>query len=269
VTAIASRQARPARPRIPLGRWAGFTGMVLLTAFLLSPILLTFWRALTPGTGTILTALAQAFAFGPVLVWLANSTLVTVAAVVVTVVVAAPAGYVLSRARGRRVDLYALGIFAFQAVPIILFLVPLFVLFAQVGLDDNLAGLALVYIGMSVAVGVWMMSSAFEAIPMELEEAAWLDGCSVLTGFLRVVLPNALTGVLSTAVFTFLLAWNDYWIAVVLIMSNTNYTVGIGLAASYGSPVLSLIGLLPPLAVFVVLHRYFTFGGVTGSLAGT
>ncbi|HEV7623425.1 MAG TPA: carbohydrate ABC transporter permease [Amnibacterium sp.] len=251
------------------GRWIRFAALVLVTAVLLSPVLLTFWRALTPDRGGVLDALAGAFTFGPALTWLGNSAMVTAATVVVTVAVAAPAGYVLSRGRGRGVSLFALVIFALQALPIVLLLVPLFVLFAGLHLVDDLLGLTVVYTGLAVAVAIWTMGSAFDAIPVELEEAAWLDGCSVVRAFLRVVLPNAVPGVLSTAVFTFLLAWNDYWVAVVFIRTDSNYTVGIGLAASYGSPVLSLVALLPPLVVFVVLHRYFSLGGISGSLAGT
>ncbi|MGN6743039.1 MAG: carbohydrate ABC transporter permease [Amnibacterium sp.] len=268
MTAVADRRIRRTRARS--GPWLRFAALTVLTLVLLTPLLTTFVRVLTPGPrGGVLLQFAGAFAYGPVLTWLGNSALVTGATVVVTVLVAAPAGYVLSRGRGRGVSVYALVIFGLQSLPIILFLVPLFVLFAGIGLVDNLVGLTIIYIGMAIAVAVWTMAAAFDSIPVSLEEAAWLDGCSVFGGFWRVVLPNALPGVLSAAVFTFLLAWNDYWIALVFILSNGNYTMGIGLAASYGSPVLSLIGLVPPLVVFLVFHRFFSLGGISGSLAGT
>jgi multiple sugar transport system permease protein len=167
------------------------------------------------------------------------------------------------------VGTFALAIFALQALPIVLFLVPLFVIFAGLGLVDNLVGLTIIYIGLAVAVAVWTMGTAFDSIPVQLEEAAWLDGCSVFRGFFRVVLPNAMPGVLSTAVFTFLLAWNDYWIAVVFIRSDVNYTVGIGLSSTGGWAALSTVAMIPPLVVFGIFHRYFSFGGVSGALAGT
>jgi multiple sugar transport system permease protein len=203
-----------------------------------------------------------------VLTWLGNSLLVTGATVLVTLAVAAPAGYVLSRGRHRLVHGLALLIFALQAVPILLFLVPLFVLFARLGLTDTLPGVTLVYIGMATAVGTWTMSGYLDTVPVQLEEAAWLDGCSVAGGFVRIVLRNALPGVLATAVFTFLLAWNDYWIAVVFLKAETSFTIGLALVSAGGFPGLDLIALVPPLLIFAVLHRYFTFGGVSGSLAG-
>jgi multiple sugar transport system permease protein len=200
--------------------------------------------------------------------WLGNSVLVTGATVLVTLAVAAPAGYVLSRGRGRLLHAYALLIFALQAVPVVLFLIPLFVLFAGIGLVDTLPGVTIVYIGLATAVATWTMSTYFDSVPVQLEEAAWLDGCSVLGGFFRVVLRNALPGVLATAVFTFLLAWNDYWIAVVFLRADPNFTIGLALASARGFPGLEVIALVPPLVVFAVLNRYFSFGGVSGSLAG-
>ncbi|HEY8318509.1 MAG TPA: carbohydrate ABC transporter permease [Amnibacterium sp.] len=253
--------------RRAVASWTRFVLMVVVTVVLLGPVLPMFWRALVPGRGSVLDALAGAFADGPTLQWLGNSALVSVAAVVVTVLVAAPAGYVLSRVRGRSVGGFAIVLFALQAMPVLIFIVPLFILFAQVGLTDSLSGITIIYVGIAVAVATWTMASAIDALPVQLEEAAWLDGCSVLGGFLRVVLPNALPGVLGSAVFTFLLVWNDYLIADVFLHTDTEFTIGIGLAA-VRAPILSLVALIPPLVVFAVLHRWFTFGGVGGSLAG-
>jgi multiple sugar transport system permease protein len=200
--------------------------------------------------------------------WITNSALVTVATVLVSVAVAAPAGYVLSRGRGRGVHVFALVIFTLQALPILLFIIPLFVLFAGLGLQDTLPGVTIVYIGLSIAVATWTMTSYLDSIPVELEEAAWIDGCSVVGGFVRVVLRNALPGVLSTAVYTFLLTWNDYWIALVFLRSDANYTLGLALAGSGGFPAVAVIAMVPPLLVFAVLNRYFSVGGIGGALAG-
>jgi multiple sugar transport system permease protein len=163
---------------------------------------------------------------------------------------------------------FALLIFALQAMPILLFMIPLFVLFVTLGLHDTLHGVTLIYIGLSIAVATWTMSSYFDAIPMELEEAAWIDGCSVLGGFTRVVLRNSLPGVLSAAVYAFLFTWNDYWIALVFLRSDVNYTLGLALAGPGSSPAVAVIAMLPPLIIFGVLNRYFSLGGIGGALAG-
>jgi multiple sugar transport system permease protein len=258
------------------GRWLRFVVLLVVTALLLVPVLVPVWRLMTPdpvigssgGLAALFTAIARTVGSAPVATWLANSILVTAVTVVVSIAVAAPAGYVISRGRGRGVHGFALLIFALQAVPMLLFMIPLFVLFVPLGLNDTLHGVALIYIGLSIAVATWTMSSYFDSIPMELEEAAWIDGCSVLGGFTRVVLRNSLPGVLSAAVYAFLFTWNDYWIALVFLRSDVNYTLGLALAGPGSSSVVALIAMLPPLIIFGVLNHYFSLGGIGGALAG-
>jgi len=259
-----------------VGRWLRFLLLLVVTALLLVPVLVPVWRLVAPdpSSGTsgglpgLLTAATDTFRFAPVLTWLTNSVLVTAVTVVVSVAVAAPAGYVVSRGRGRGVRSFALLIFAVQAVPILLFMIPLFVLFVALGLNDSLNGVTLIYIGLSIAVATWMMSSYFDSIPMELEEAAWIDGCSVLGAFTRVVLRNSMPGVLSAAVYVFVFSWNDYWIALVFLRTDVNYTLGLALAGPGSSPVVAVIAMLPPLVVYAVLNRHFSIGGIGGALAG-
>ena len=109
--------------------------------------------------------------------WLQNSLLVTLGTVVVSVIVAAPAGYVLSRGRSRAVSGYSLLLFVIQSLPVITAVIPLFILFANLGLVDNLIGLTIVYVGTSMSVATWMMAAYMDSIPIILEEAAWIDGC--------------------------------------------------------------------------------------------
>ena len=259
-----------------VGRWLRFLVLLVITALLLVPVLVPVWRLVAPdpangssgGLAALFAAIALTFGSAPVATWLTNSVLVTAVTVVVSIAVAAPAGYVVSRGRGRGVHGFALLIFALQAVPILLFMIPLFVLFVSLRLSDTLHGVTLIYIGLSVAVATWTMSSYFDSIPMELEEAAWIDGCSVLGGFTRVVLRNSLPGVLSAAVYGFLFTWNDYWIAVVFLRTDVNYTLGLALAGPGSSPAVALVAMLPPLIIFGVLHRYFSLGGIGGALAG-
>ena len=209
--------------------------------------------------------------------WLQNSLLVTLGTVIVSVIVAAPAGYVLSRGRSRAVSGYSLLLFVFQSLPVITSVIPLFILFANLGLVDNLGGLIIVYVGSSMAVATWMMAAYMDSIPISLEEAAWIDGASLFRGFVQVVLRNSLPGVLSTAIFTFLVAWNDYLVAIVFLRSATAFTLPARRAV-----------LLPAehhrlgrghgrrrrhddsrrSSSSSCLNKYFSVGGIGGSLAG-
>ena len=242
--------------------------MVLITAVALVPIASPVWSAVQQtsrfgGAGGLVAVLTSA----STLTWFGNSLAVAGATVVLAVVAGAPAGYVLSRLRGRAVGAFAITVFALQALPAVLLVVPLFVLFAAAHLVDSLPGLTLIYAGMTVAVATWTMSSAVDALPVSLEEAAWLDGCSVLGGFVRVVLPNAIGGVLGTAVLAFLFAWNEYLVAVIFLQSETNWTVGLGVVSGRVG-VLGVAAMIPPIVVFALLHRVFKVGGIAGALAG-
>jgi len=277
-TARKSRMVSEAGMR---GRWWRFAAILLITVVVLVPIGVVAVLAFTPGTTSTTTGptfenFTNVFSETLASTWLGNSLVVTLATVVVSVSVAAPAGYVLSRGRSRAVSSYSLLLFVMQSLPIITSVVPLFILFAKLGLVDNLLGITIVYVASTMAVATWMMAAYFDSIPISLEEAAWIDGCSVLGSFTKVVLRNSLPGVLSTAIFAFLLAWNDYLVAIVFLRSDLTFTLPIGVqsffqqnATDWGSVMaLAVVMMLPPVIVFAALNKYFSVGGIGGSLAG-
>ena len=272
---------RPRRPR-QSSKWVSFALLLLVTVVALIPIGAILLLSVRPSTSSQSSApftlenFRYVFEQTDVLLWLGNSLAVTLATVVVSVIVAAPAGYVLSRGRSRAVGWYSLLLFVIQALPVITTVIPLFILFAKLNLVDSLVGLTIVYVGSTVSVATWMMAAAIDTIPMTLEEAAWVDGVSVFGSFMRIVLRNSLPGVLSTAVFSFLLAWNDYLVALIFLRSAGRFTLPIGLesffqqhSADWGAIMaVSVVMLLPPTVLFVALNRYFSAGGIAGSLAG-
>jgi multiple sugar transport system permease protein len=282
VTAARTR-AEVSAPRDPdlRGRWWRFALIAFITAVAIVPIVSVGYLALLPGLGSKTTGLTLAnfylvFRQTQVGTWLRNSVLVAVVTVLVSVFVAAPAGYVLSRGRNLLVSGYALTLFIVQALPVVTAVIPLFILFAKIGLVDNLLGVMIIYVGATMSVAVWMMGGYYDSIPISLEEAAWIDGASLFGGFLRIVLRNSLPGILSTAIFSFLLAWNDYLVALVFLISAPVHTFPVGLesffqenAVNWG-PVsaTAVFMMLPPIIIFAILNRYFSIGGIGGSLAG-
>lgn len=258
-------------------QWSRFVVTLIVTGFAVAPIAVVVYASLTPRLGSspgglTLENFVALLVRGPVLLWLRNSALVTLVVVLATVALAAPAGYVLSRGRGALVSGYSLALFVFQSLPVVVALIPLFFIYARIGLVDNLAGVTVIYVGLTTSAATWMMGGFYDSIPIEVEEAAWVDGTSVLGGFLRVVLPNSLPGLFSTAMFAFLTAWNDYVVVLVFIRSASNYTLPLGLelfgpGGGVGSAY-AMIMMLPPVIVFAALNRYFSFGGIGGSLTG-
>jgi multiple sugar transport system permease protein len=269
-------------PRADVGRWWRFLAVLVITAVVLVPVAVVLILALRPGVTSTSTApvtlenLTNVFRNTGVLTWLVNSVAVTAATVVVSVAVAAPAGYVLSRGRSKAVSGYSLLLFVVQSLPVITSVIPLFILFAKIGLVDNLVGLGIIYVGGSMSVATWMMAAYMDSIPMSLEQAAWIDGCSPFGGFLRIVLRNSLPGILSTAIFTFLVAWNDYLVAIVFLRSQQVFTLPIGVESffqqnqtDWGSVMATAVVMMaPPIIIFAVLNKYFSVGGIGGSLAG-
>lgn len=280
---VGVNRGRARKPMIPgaKGKWGRFVGILIISIIVLIPIGAVVILSLTPSLGSTATGLTtenyvNAFTQTGVLTWLTNSLVVTLSTVVVAVVVAAPAGYVLSRGRNKFVSGYSLVLFIVQSLPVVTAVIPLFILFAQLGLVDNLFGVTVVYVGATLSVATWMMAAYFDSIPITLEEAAWMDGTSVLGSFTRIVLRNSLPGILSTAIFSFLLAWNDYLIASVFLRSDQNKTLPVGLEtffqqnqANWGLVMtVAVVMMLPPVLIFALLNRYFSVGGIGGSLAG-
>ncbi|MGH7919882.1 MAG: carbohydrate ABC transporter permease [Candidatus Dormibacteraceae bacterium] len=278
-----TRPAELRKPRDPTrqGSWWRFTVTLIITAIAVVPIAAVLYLSVRPGlashaTGLTFENFTQVLRHTGVLTWARNSLGVTLATVVVSVAVAAPAGYVLSRGRNMLVSGFSLVLFIVQSLPVVTAVIPLFILFAKIGLVDNLLGITIIYIGSTMSVAIWMMGAYYDSIPISLEEAAWMDGASVFGGFMRIVLRNSLPGVLSTAIFAFLLAWNDYLVNLVFIRSSENYTFPIGIetffqqnAVNWG-PVAAcaVMMMLPPIILFSILNRYFSLGGIGGSLAG-
>jgi multiple sugar transport system permease protein len=263
-------------------RWLRFAIVTIITAVVLVPVAVVVLLALRPSIDSTSHALitfanlSNVFRTTQLTTWLGNSLAVTLSTVVVAVAVAAPAGYVLSRGRGRAVSSYSLLLFVVQSLPVITALIPLFILFAKLHLVDSLFGLGIIYVGLSMSVAVWMMASYMDSIPVSLEQAAWIDGASLFGGFYRIVLRNSLPGILSTAVFTYLVSWNDYLVATVFIRSQTNYTLPLGVETFFQQNVtawsavmaVAIVIMAPPVIVFACLHRYFSVGGIGGALAG-
>jgi multiple sugar transport system permease protein len=151
-----------------------------------------------------------------------NSITVSSAATGLSLAFGVPAAYALSRWRFRGRRGVALWILATRMAPPVAFTIPFFLAFRVLGLLDSLTGLVVIYLTFNLALVIWMMRNFFDAVPRALEEAAWIDGCGVWSGFRRIALPLAAPGVAATGVLCFILSWNDFFYA--LILTRTRAT---------------------------------------------
>jgi multiple sugar transport system permease protein len=161
--------------------------------------------------------------------WLANSTFVGVMVVLITLIVAMPAGYALARLSGGFGRSMGVGIFLTYLVPPTLLFLPLSRAIAQyLHLSDRLWALVVVYPSFTIPFAVWLLMGFFKTIPQELEDAALIDGCSRLGSLFRIVFPISIPGILTVVIFTFSLVVNEFVYAITFISSSTNRTLTVG-----------------------------------------
>jgi multiple sugar transport system permease protein len=161
--------------------------------------------------------------------WLENSAFVGVLVVVITLVVALPAGYALARLSGRVGRSMGVGIFLTYLVPPTLLFLPLSRVVAQyLHLSDRLWSLVVVYPSFTIPFAIWLLMGFFKTIPQELEDAALVDGCGRLGSLVRVVFPISIPGILTVVIFTFSLVINEFVYAITFISSSANRTLPVG-----------------------------------------
>ena len=161
--------------------------------------------------------------------WLVNTTVVGIAVVVITLVFAAPAGYALARLSGRWGQSLGVAIFLVYLVPPTLLFLPLSRVIAELGLQDRLWSLILVYPSFTIPFSTWLLMGFFKTIPPELEDAARVDGASRLKTLLRIVFPISLPGLLTVVIFSFSLCVNEFVYALAFITTSSNKVISTGI----------------------------------------
>lgn len=207
-------------------------------------------------------------------VYLTNSIIVAAGTMLICVILSTLAAYGLYRMQlpgGKFLFRIILVTYAFPGV---LLLIPLYGMLSQLGLIDRLAALIVVNVTFTAPFAVWMLRAFFTTIPLELEEAAALDGANRFQTLTRIVLPLAAPGVASVAIFAFITAWTEYMFASVLILSDANRTVPVGLAGIIGQYQVdwglllagATVTMLPVLILFSLVGRNFVEGLTAGAV---
>jgi multiple sugar transport system permease protein len=208
--------------------------------------------------------------------YLWNSVKVAALATAMTLAIGVPAGYVLSRERfaGRGPLMAALLIV--QMISPVVLLLPLYALIERLGLVDTHAGLVLAYSAIQIPFTAWVLKNFFDAVPPALFEAARLDGASRARTLLTIALPLAGPGLAATTIFNLAAYWSEFALALVLLDSQSRFTIPLGvfsLQSAYETEwqlvaAASFIGLVPMMAAFVLLQRYFIAGLTAGAVKG-
>ncbi|MGW1210071.1 carbohydrate ABC transporter permease [Streptomyces sp. NPDC002499] len=217
----------------------------------------------------------QAFDEQPLLHAAFNSLLAAAGAALVAVVIATPLAYVMARQRGPLTRAATGWVVVSQAFPLVLVIIPLFLVLKNLRLIDSLIGLILVYVVWALPFSLWMLAGYVRAVPAELEEAAAVDGAGRLRTLVSVVAPLLMPGIVATALFAFVTAWNEFFFALVLLKTSDKQTLPVVLTHFIGAEGVADLGplaaaaflaTLPSLVVFAVIQRRITGGMLTGAV---
>jgi multiple sugar transport system permease protein len=223
-----------------------------------------------------LTVYREAFLNIPVATWLTNSAIVATGTMVLSIVLGTLPAYALSRFRFRGKGLLGFGLFATQMLPEAMLVVPLYAIFGQMSLLNTLTGLILANTAFTVPVITWILKGAIDGVPIDVEEAARIDGCSQIDIVLAVVIPLIAPTLAAAGVIAFFHGWNEYVFAQTLVSSQELRTASVGLAGFVGelsTPVHSVMAVgiiytLPAVIFYLFVQRYVVAGLTAGSVKG-
>lgn len=255
------------------GRFLFHAGIALLVLWVLVPIWFLFVNALSAPSevtgfpkrlwpGFDLASVQFFLQFQGVTQALWNSVKVAVLTMVLSIAMGAPAGYALSRFEFPGKEFFRVLVIMTRAFPLPLLALPLAVMFIRTGLDDTVLGLALVHAMLALPFAVLITFSLFSGIPVELEEAAWTLGCNRVQAFIKVVLPLALPGIMASAVFAFVISWNEVFAAAVLTIENRTLTAFLLQSLNVSPLPLKFAGgaaLVMPALIFIFAVRKYLF----------
>jgi multiple sugar transport system permease protein len=211
-----------------------------------------------------------------------NSVKVAIPTALIAVILSVMGAYAVARLKFRGKDVLLNGILMIYLFPGILLIIPLFAMLAQIGdqigfdVQDNLAVLVVTYLAQTLPVALYMLANYFRTIPAEIEQAGLIDGCSRTEVIWRITLPLAIPALVSVAIYTFMIAWNEFLYALVFLNSPDMFTMPIKINAIFNDPsprpnvvmAASTIMTLPVVILFLALERFLAEGLAAGGVKG-
>jgi multiple sugar transport system permease protein len=263
-------------------RWVGWAGLTLMVLVALVP---TYWMALAslradqalalwpPSVSPFSHPLSFA-AYGVVLrqertvAWLMNSGLIAISSVLVTLLIATPAAYALSRGDGKLLGGASALLFASKLLPATVLITPLYVMVRGLGLLNSPVAVLLGNLSFAVPLATFVLKGYLDAIPRAIDEAAQIDGASRLRVLLSIILPNAGPALAAVAIYVFIVSWNDFIFARTFLTGGNSTTITVGATMFMGEfdtrwnqvMAIGCLATLPCLAFFLALQRHLTRG---------
>lgn len=279
---IATRNRARFMRRLP-GRVVEWVLVLSIAFFIILPI---FWLALTsfktgnqvytldvffqPTLDNYFAIFAAPYSDGKLLL---NSVIVSVITVAIAIPIGVMAAYVFSRFHFRGSNILMVSVLVTQFLPPLVIAIPFFTLFRSLGWVDTLQSLVVVYLSSSLPYSIWMLKGFIDALPVEMEEAAAIDGCDEMQTLRLITFPLVMPGIITVMVMAFIGCWNEFTFATILTRSDAT-TLPLGLMSTYGIrgmywELMSAVGMIIMLPVFVMsflVRRYFVEGITMGAV---
>jgi len=195
---------------------------------------------------------------------------------VICIVIGSLAAYALVRIPFKFNNTIKVGILAIRMIPEVSLILPLFIIASRLEMINKPIVLILAYMSFALPYAIWMMAAFFQTVPIELEEAARLDGCTRLGILFRIVMPISGPGLVSTAMFVFLVAWDEFFYALIFTSTLASKTVPVAIAEFVGRYAVNITGMmaggilaaLPPVILALIFQRYIVSGMTAGAVKG-
>jgi multiple sugar transport system permease protein len=203
-----------------------------------------------------------------------NSIWVSTATTVIGVAIAVPAAYAFSRFRFPGRKLLFFSVLFRNMFPAVVFLMPLFIMMRFIHLVNTQSSLILTYLTFGLPLSIWLLKGFYDNIPIELEQAARIDGATRFQAFIRVIMPLSAPGIIATAIYSFITAWNEYVYALTFLNDDSKLTLPVGLQRFFteyatnwpGLMAASFIMSVPVVALFLILQKYFVRALTEGAI---
>jgi multiple sugar transport system permease protein len=258
--------------------------LVLLGLFFLVPLLWPILASFNPSAGLSL-AIPRPFSLinyqtiitnGIVPRPFANSLILAVPTMLLVIILAGLAAYPLSRYQFRLKGPLMYGILFISSLPILALVTPLYVMYTSLNLIDTYQGVILFFVASALPFSIWLMKNFLDSVPFELEEAAWIDGASTFQGLFRIVLPIAAPGIAVVGVWSFLIAWTNFFVPYIILQTSDFFPASVHIYNFFGAygqvnygqlAAYAMLYALPAVVLYTLVSRFFV-RGVSGGLKG-
>lgn len=208
--------------------------------------------------------------------WFKNTFIVAFGCLIFSMPIACAAAFSLSRYKTKLNSITGIAILATQMLSASLLAIPLYVLFRQTGLLNKLGGLIVANIAFTLPLSIWVLKGFFDGIPKELDEAAMMDGCNVFQTFYKIIVPLIIPGIVAVSIFSFILAWDEFFFARTFLSSERNWVMSVGLSSFKEEFTIQWTDLMaatvlftiPPTVLFMFIQKHLVSGLTGGAVKG-